>query len=275
MSSAFTQAAIATIIAWGVSYGILRPLFHPRGDITTRSGRGRQFAANALALTFAVTCTSAITGNGEKDRVIAAAVLPPILALVFFGIGWLVGPSRSNSKTPTHELGGDCTLPKHKSDPSEAASQRNVDSLKATDQIYEQIADEIERGNIQRGAWTRIYAECEGDESRTKVEYIRYRATTLLHTNKVDSVESKAADTPAANSLEIERTSKLEAHADLNEDQLTDLLCNQILEESSTMGIISTIKTLENHGLDIETIEMLVVDRLGPEGAEKLKLYLS
>jgi len=275
MSSAIPQAAIAIIIAWGVAFGILRPLIRPRGNILTRDDRGRQFAANALAITFAVTCSRAITGQGEKNLVIAVAVLPPLIALAAYGVGWLTGPPSATRKAATPGLSGDRAYAEPQTDPAKATPELNADSIQATDQIYEQIADEIDSGNIQRGVWTRIYAECEGDESRTKVAYIRYRAATLLKTDSGDNTGIKTADTQATTSLESEHSTKPEMPACATDEQLADLLCKQILEDPPNPKIESTLEKLRNQGFDIDTIEMLVADRLGPEGGEKLSLHLS
>ena len=47
------------------------------------------------------------------------------------------------------------------------------------DEIYAQIAREIETGQIDKSLWTRLYAECDGDETKTKVQYIKQRADKL------------------------------------------------------------------------------------------------
>ncbi len=46
--------------------------------------------------------------------------------------------------------------------------------------IYAAIAEEMETGNTDRGLWTKLFAECDGDEGRTKVAYIRERAARLI-----------------------------------------------------------------------------------------------
>ena len=48
------------------------------------------------------------------------------------------------------------------------------------ERIYAGIAGELETGGIDKGLWTRLFAECDGDEKRTKVLYIRQRAETLI-----------------------------------------------------------------------------------------------
>ena len=46
-------------------------------------------------------------------------------------------------------------------------------------QMYADIADELDTGNRDRSLWTKAFAECDGDESRTRAAYIRYRAIEM------------------------------------------------------------------------------------------------
>lgn len=48
------------------------------------------------------------------------------------------------------------------------------------DAVYATVAAELESGNTDKGLWIRIYAECDGDEQKTKIAYIRQRAERLL-----------------------------------------------------------------------------------------------
>lgn len=48
------------------------------------------------------------------------------------------------------------------------------------DAVYATVAAELESGNTDKGLWIRIYAECDGDEQKTKICYIRQRAERLL-----------------------------------------------------------------------------------------------
>jgi hypothetical protein len=68
-----------------------------------------------------------------------------------------------------------------------------------SDAIYAAVAEEIESGNTEKGLWTRLYAECDGDEKRTKVQYIKQRAANLLATDKAATspepmISERAAD---------------------------------------------------------------------------------
>jgi len=46
-------------------------------------------------------------------------------------------------------------------------------------EIFSKIADEIRSGNTDQGLWTQAFAECDGDEPKTKALYIRLRYAQL------------------------------------------------------------------------------------------------
>ena len=66
-----------------------------------------------------------------------------------------------------------------------------------TDSIYANIATEIESGNIEKGLWTRAFAECNGDENRTKAAYIKEKAERLITAEK-SRLEKQALERAAA-----------------------------------------------------------------------------
>jgi hypothetical protein len=46
--------------------------------------------------------------------------------------------------------------------------------------IYAAIANELKSGNTDQGLWIRLFAECDGDENKTKVAYIKQRAASFI-----------------------------------------------------------------------------------------------
>ena len=46
--------------------------------------------------------------------------------------------------------------------------------------IYAAIAEELKSGNADPGLWTRLFAECNGDENKTKAQYIKQRAASFI-----------------------------------------------------------------------------------------------
>jgi hypothetical protein len=56
------------------------------------------------------------------------------------------------------------------------------------EEIYESISAELESGDYKRALWTRLYAENDGDEAKTKARYIKQRFSELA---------SKSIDSPS------------------------------------------------------------------------------
>jgi hypothetical protein len=52
------------------------------------------------------------------------------------------------------------------------------------DTIYTIVAEELDTGKTDKGLWTRLFAECGGDEKQVKVLYINRRAEKLLKSEK-------------------------------------------------------------------------------------------
>jgi hypothetical protein len=79
-------------------------------------------------------------------------------------------------------------LPEIKAEPSDfqktapPAPRSTVPPLPVVDEerFYAEVANELETGGIDKGLWTRLFAECDGDERRTKVIYIRQRVERLI-----------------------------------------------------------------------------------------------
>ena len=45
--------------------------------------------------------------------------------------------------------------------------------------IYEQIANEVDSGNVRKGLWTKLWAEADGDDAKVKLAYIRIRVAQI------------------------------------------------------------------------------------------------
>ena len=72
------------------------------------------------------------------------------------------------------------TLPREKH--STIPLQKVVDE----EHVYDEIAKELENGVADKGLWTRLFAECDGDERQTKVLYIKHRAQRLIAAKHAD-----------------------------------------------------------------------------------------
>lgn len=102
---------------------------------------------------------------------------------------------RASSPTPiVHQRGGSTA-------PIASAQRAVVDE----DRIYTVIANELETGVADKGLWTRLFAECGGDEKQTKVHYIKQRADRLISAER-SRLEQAASESAA----EAERVEKLQ-----------------------------------------------------------------
>lgn len=85
-------------------------------------------------------------------------------------------------------------------DPNERALPGNLRTIAQEEQVYAQVAKEIESGMVDKGLWTRLLAQADGDEKRTKVLYIKQRAERLFALASKRPVPSR----PAA-AIEVEQ----------------------------------------------------------------------
>lgn len=53
------------------------------------------------------------------------------------------------------------------------------------DLFYETVANEIDTGKVNKGLWTKLYSQCNGDETQVKVQYIKQRVAQLAEDNRL------------------------------------------------------------------------------------------
>jgi len=54
-----------------------------------------------------------------------------------------------------------------------------VDITQADEKLYEIVANEIDVGEIQKGLWAKAFAQCSGEDAKTKALYIQMRVNQL------------------------------------------------------------------------------------------------
>ena len=70
------------------------------------------------------------------------------------------------------------------------------------DAIYEIVANEMESGKTDKGLWTRLFAQCDGDENKTKAAYIKHRATLLIAEKRAELDAATPAPAPMSPAAE-------------------------------------------------------------------------
>ncbi len=77
------------------------------------------------------------------------------------------------------------------------------------DAIYAAIGRELETGSADKGLWTRLFAECDGDENRTKVAYIKQRAEKLKAIEQARLTEiARQREEESARAAAVERAKR-------------------------------------------------------------------
>lgn len=109
-----------------------------------------------------------------------------IMALVFYQVLNRASKNSANSRVKADSAAPDLSIyTPARATKSSSSVHESLQERMAVDEgaIYTAIANELESGSIDKGLWTRLFAECDGDESKTKAAYIRQRANQLLARN--------------------------------------------------------------------------------------------
>jgi hypothetical protein len=120
-----------------------------------------------------------------------------------FVFAWLfysfinTGPRKATSKAqPPHSTSTLDGLPVMTLPLQRTSSPNTVDE----DLIYALIAEELEAGLPEKGLWTRLFAECGGDEKQTQVLYIKQRAQRLITAECLRFEQAQEASKPTEES---------------------------------------------------------------------------
>lgn len=73
------------------------------------------------------------------------------------------------------------------------------------DAAYEVVANEMESGKTDKGLWTRLFAELDGDEKKTKIAYIKQRAEKLMVAERVRTEQRKREEVEQLRQAEEEQ----------------------------------------------------------------------
>jgi hypothetical protein len=117
-------------------------------------------------------------------------VVAPALVVPLFVIGFFVLATNSQGQSAEHANAGaskDLTDQGTNEDkPQTCDTNRLIEKfddkgISNADEnaIYSTISEEIKTERVDKGLWTRLYAECDGDERKIKVEYIKLRFAVL------------------------------------------------------------------------------------------------
>lgn len=97
---------------------------------------------------------------------------------------WLSNPmsgqsAQADNKMTSKAVATETTTP-HYSDEMIATPSSTELSAKVEDQIYAQIADELDSDNIDKATWTKAYAASDGEDKKSRSAYIKLRFERLV-----------------------------------------------------------------------------------------------
>jgi hypothetical protein len=67
------------------------------------------------------------------------------------------------------------------------------------EEIYEQIVNEIESGNIRKGLWAKLLVEADGNEEKVRLLYIQIRFSEISYTYNLNGKQKNTDDALMAN----------------------------------------------------------------------------
>lgn len=118
--------------------------------------------------------------------------------------------------------------------------------------IYAAIGSELESGATDKGLWFRLFAECDGDENKTKVAYIKSRAEKLKALDQEKARLDQAARERAVVEERIERLrlERLSVREKLMEGNISEELLIKLRSLSSTHAAVMLLISVRRNKLD-------------------------
>jgi len=134
--------------------------------------------------------TSSRSRGGKKIGFLLAQLMIPFLPyLIWLGVR---DPETAETTETVGSQSNHNNLVSRSSTPANSVITSTYKKVEAPvideDLMYSQIAQEIESGAVNKGLWTRVYAQSSGDESKTKVLYIQERAKQMM-AEKLKNIE--------------------------------------------------------------------------------------
>lgn len=115
------------------------------------------------------------------------------------------------------------------------------------DHVYALIAEELETGVADKGLWTRLFAECSGDEKQTKVLYIKQRAERLISTERLRLEEAARVSAAEVKKLEQLQLQSLSLRERLLDKNITSELAGQLRELSKTHSAVTIMNKVRQN----------------------------
>lgn len=121
----------------------------------------------------------------------------------------------------------------------ESHSRMSLQMIVDEEPIYAEISEELETGVVDKGLWTRVFAECGGDDKQTKVLYIQERVKRLVAAGRL-RVEQAAVES-ASTSAKVQVSKLISAYVSGK-----ILIAEDVARLASASSIDPSISTLRD-----------------------------
>ncbi len=194
-SRAATYFIVLITVGLGGAIGWwIKSLIDPVGSPTNPVELGRKWAG-WIVLGICMSMLSQFFGKLDFLSLFKWLVGGGTWVAVAYVLGWVYGkffkfklaaPSPSSSAPNTSR--NSYTPPAEKNTSNQHLQPTHVEAHVEVDEnaIYAAIAEELKSGNTDQGLWTRLFAECDGDENRTKARYIQHRVKRIISEAKIE-----------------------------------------------------------------------------------------
>ncbi len=142
---------------------------------------------------------------GSRGQIVGPATCSATIAVD--PISPAIGPRPTNSTERLVSLTSPADASLNMAAAPPPSRWRQIDSGN-DDHIYDEIARELETGATEKGLWIRLFAECDGDDNRTKVLYIKQRAEKLI-----SAKQARLAEIAREQAVEAERLAMQQAQS--------------------------------------------------------------
>jgi uncharacterized RDD family membrane protein YckC len=118
------------------------------------------------------------------------------------------------------------------------------------DAVYEVVANEMESGKKDKGLWTRLFAELDGDEKKTKIAYIKQRAEKLMASERARFQEEAQLRADEAARMERLRIESMSLREKLYSGNITPDMAEKIRNLSATNDALTFMSNVRLNKLD-------------------------
>lgn len=179
--------AIITVALGGLLGYFLRKLIAPKQAALSPGDIGRAWMGWVMVPLCAIFLSRFFL-YWEAANLVLLAVNMVILGGGAYGLGFIYGKYRfsganplSNPSTPLPQetpAAPDAPLAGQRIG-QQAITAATTDRIDNDEKIYEDIANEIESGNVRKGLWTKLWTELDGDDGKVKLAYIKARVAQI------------------------------------------------------------------------------------------------